>query len=85
MDRLSLKNFFKIVEFIIVILICFLICTVINKNINIKSLYMDDLENFYYFLRQDILEYSFKTLENKVHFRPIFYFTLYIYYFFITR
>ena len=84
MVKLNLKFFSKIVEFIIVSLICFFICAVINKNINIKSLYMDDLENFYYFLRQDIFEYSFKTLENQVHFRPIFYFTLYIYYYLIT-
>ena len=84
MNKFSLKSFSKILEFIIVISICFFVCAVINQNISIKSLYMDDLENFYYFLRQDIFEYSFKTLENQVHFRPIFYFSLYIYYILIT-
>ena len=74
----------KIFEFLFVSFFFILFCGFLNKNINIKSLYMDDLENFYYYLRQNIFEYSFVTLENQVHFRPIFYFTLYIYFKIIT-
>lgn len=81
-----LKNIkmLKIFEFLTLSVLLIVICKFVNNNISIRSLYMDDLSNYYYFLRQNIFEYSFGVVENQVHYRPVFYFLLYIYFIFIT-
>ncbi len=81
-----LKNIkiLKIFEFLTLSVLLIAICKFVNNNISIRSLYMDDLSNYYYFLRQNIFEYSFGVVEKQVHYRPVFYFLLYIYFIFIT-
>lgn len=70
----------NIIGIFTIFLVSAIFCYFINKNIEIRSMYMDDLSDFYYFMRQSFLEFSFGAIKGQHHYRPIFYSTLYIIY-----
>ena len=64
---------------IVLLFACFLLLSFfVNKDVNIRSFYMDDLQNYYYFLRMDIFKYAFSFSEAGLHYRPISYSLLYL-------
>ena len=76
-----IRKYNKIINFLILMVVfvaSYLFCYMINKNIKIESLYMDDLHNYFYYLRYDFWTYAFGCVEGQTHYRPIFYGILYL-------
>lgn len=48
-----------------------------NRDVKIASLYMDDLANYWYYLRMNFREYAFGVAEGQLHYRPVFFGLLY--------
>lgn len=64
-------------ELFIVFLACCLLTYLFNRNIEYRSLYMDDLRNYYDYPRMSFWQYAFGVAEGQVHYRPVFYAALY--------
>lgn len=71
-------NYKHIIINIFIFAVLYYIGLIANNEVSIRSLYMDDLNDYSYFLRQNVLDFSFNVVEGQTHYRPVAYFSIYI-------
>ena len=78
--KTSTKNnlLYNILKIVVLFIAFFLLSKFSNRSVDVHSLYMDDLQNYYYYVRSNFLQYTFSIYEGQVHYRPVSYGLLYL-------
>ena len=72
------KGLLFIAEILIILCISFLIVRFVNKDVVIKALHLDDLENYLHYLKDPSLKsWIFDLYPDRMHYRPFFYILLF--------
>ena len=75
------KILFLIIEFLLVYLFSFLIISFFYRDVVIKALHLDDLHNLLLYIKDPkITNWIFPFIENRMHYRPVFYIFLFKYF-----